>query len=76
MVSVNASGQVYLLEDEIELNNLIEQLAQTTVNGTEDRIYLRADANADYGAVMKVMGVLSKAGYAKIGLITNQEQER
>ncbi len=76
MVSVNASGQVYLLEDEIELNNLIEQLAQTTVNGTDDRIYLRADANADYGDVMKVMGILSKAGYAKIGLITNQEQER
>lgn len=76
MVSVNADGQVYLLEDEIGLNDLIEQLAQTTVNGTEDRIYLRADANADYGAVMKVMGVLSKAGYAKIGLITNQEQER
>ena len=45
------------------------------MNGTEDRIYVRGDTTANYGAVMKVMGVLSGAGYAKIGLITDQEPQ-
>ena len=38
---------------------------QQAVNGTEDRIYVRGDTTANYGAVMKVMGVLSGAGYSR-----------
>lgn len=75
MVSVTPEGQVYLLETRVELENIISQIAEIAANGTEERIYLRADDRADYGTVMKVMGVLSGAGYSKIGLITEQEQE-
>jgi biopolymer transport protein TolR len=40
----------------------------------EDRIFLRGDTTANYGAVMRVMGLLSAAGYSKIGLVTEREQ--
>jgi len=42
-------------------------------NGAEDRIFLRGDTTADYGSVMRVMGILSAAGFSKIGLITERE---
>ncbi|MCB1516953.1 MAG: protein TolR [Hyphomicrobiaceae bacterium] len=69
-ISVNAQGQVYLGEDLVDTANLIEQVASQAVNGTDERIYVRGDASADYGTVMQVMGLLSGAGYNQIGLIT------
>ncbi len=74
MVSLRSNGQIYLGESEVKLENIISQLAEIAENGTDERIYLRADANADYGSIMKVMGLLSGNGYSKIGLITTQEQ--
>ena len=73
-VTVTPEGSIFLLDKPVTLDDLVAQLTLLTPNGTGDRVYLRGDATANYGAVMKVMGVLSKAGYAKIGLITEQEQ--
>lgn len=73
-VTVTPDGQVYLAEDAVPLEELVERIAGLGTNGTEDRIYLRGDAASDYGSVMRVMGILSGAGYSKIGLITEQEQ--
>jgi biopolymer transport protein TolR len=36
---------------------------------------VRGDLAANYGAVMQVMGALSGAGFAKIGLITEQARQ-
>jgi biopolymer transport protein TolR len=73
-VSVTPDGQVFLGDQPVSEDNLVEQVAALAVNGTEDRIYVRGDAGANYGAVMRVMGTLSGAGYSRIGLITDQEQ--
>jgi len=73
-VSVTPNGDVFLMENQIALGELVAQLTEIAVSGTDERIYVRGDAATDYGAVMKVMGVLSGAGYSKIGLITEQEQ--
>ena len=73
-VSVDPEGLIFIGEDETPVpeTDLATQVAALAVNGTEDRIYVRGDTTANYGAVMKVMGILSSAGYAKIGLITQQ----
>lgn len=73
-VSVTPDGQVFLGDQPVGMENLVEQVAAQAVNGTEDRIYVRGDGSASYGTVMQVMGTLSGAGYSKIGLITDQEQ--
>ena len=53
--------------------DLISRVTALAVNGTEDRIFLRGDTSANYGSVMRVMGMLSGAGFSKIGLITEKE---
>ncbi|SFZ83589.1 Cell division and transport-associated protein TolR (TC 2.C.1.2.1) [Devosia enhydra] len=75
-VSVTPDGAVFVGEDPSSLETLVEQVTAVAANGTEDRIYVRGDMTADYGSVMRVMGVLSAAGFARIGLITEQEQAR
>jgi biopolymer transport protein TolR len=74
-ISVTPTGDIYLGDQPVAIDGLVAAVAAAVSNGTDDRIYVRGDTQANYGAVMKVMGVLSAAGYAKIGLITDQAQQ-
>jgi biopolymer transport protein TolR len=75
-VSVNAKGQVYLQNSEIQVDELVpklEAVAQAR-GGTEARIYVRGDKNVDYGTMMRVMGRVSGAGFHRVALVTEFEQ--
>jgi biopolymer transport protein TolR len=37
---------------------------------------VRGDAAVDYGKVMEVMGLLSSAGFKRIGLVTDTEKKK
>jgi biopolymer transport protein TolR len=75
-ISVTPEGQVYLGEDQISLETLLSSVAAAAGDaGTQQRLYIRGDATADYGLIMQVMGDLSRAGYARIGLITQQREQ-
>ena len=69
-VTVQPDGKVYLQETEIELDTLVPKLQAIAKNGFEERIFVRGDKAVDYGKVMRVMGVLNKAGFKRIGLVT------
>jgi biopolymer transport protein TolR len=71
-VSVTPDGQTYIEDEQIPLEDLVARVQALAVNGTEDRVYVRGDTTANYGAVMQVMGALSGGGFSRIGLITEQ----
>ncbi|MDB5614016.1 MAG: tolR [Devosia sp.] len=73
-VGVTPDGAIFIDEDPVSEAQLTAELTARGVNGAEDRIFLRGDTSANYGAVMRVMGLLSAGGYTKIGLITQPEQ--
>ena len=73
-VGVTPEGAVFIDETPVAEADLVAQLNALGVNGAEDRIFLRGDTSANYGAVMRVMGLLSAGGFSKIGLITQPEQ--
>lgn len=75
-ISVNDAGQVFLQETEIPMDEVVAKLTAIAQNGYEERIYVRGDKTADYGAVMQVMGLLSQAGYKKLAMVTLQEQTK
>ena len=77
-ISVNVKGQVYLQETEIGVDELVPKLKAITEarGGADERIYVRGDRQVDYGAVMKVMGRLSAAGFRRVALVTEIEQGR
>lgn len=74
-VSVNAKGVIFLQETEIGLDEVIPKLEAISTTGFSERIYVRGDADADYGTVMKVMARISAAGFKNLGLVTQQEQD-
>ena len=72
-VAVTPEGVIYVDEDVVAETDLVSTVSARAANGTEDRIFLRGDTSANYGSVMRVMGILSAAGFTKIGLITERE---
>jgi biopolymer transport protein TolR len=72
-VAVTPDGTIYVGEDVVAEAELVPAVSALATNGTEDRIFLRGDTTANYGSVMRVMGILSAAGFTKIGLITEKE---
>ncbi|MDF2373432.1 MAG: protein TolR [Rhizobiaceae bacterium] len=74
-VSVRQDGLIFLQETEIPLEEVVAKLQAIATTGYQERIYVRGDRNADYGTVMKVMALISSAGYTNLGLVTLQEQD-
>ena len=69
-VSINAEGKIFLQETEIPLDEIVPKLKAIAANGNEERIFVRGDKTSNYGAIMRVMGAISSAGYRNIGLVT------
>lgn len=70
-ISVDKQGAIFIQDTEVALDELAPRLSAIAANGYEERIYLRADEDADYGAVMKVMARVNSAGFSNIGLVTD-----
>jgi biopolymer transport protein TolR len=75
-LSVNLKGEVFLNDTAIALDDLVPKLKAITDarGGMEERIFVRGDKHVDYGTVMRVMGLLSAAGFHRVALVTEVDQ--
>jgi biopolymer transport protein TolR len=76
-ISVNVSGQVFLQNTEIKVEDLVPKLKaiiDARGGNPDDTIYVRGDKKVDYGTMMRVMGRISGAGYHRVALVTEVEQ--
>ncbi len=73
-ISISSDGQIFIQESEITSEEIIPKLEAIARNGYEERIFVRGDKDADYGEIMRVMGLINAAGYKRIGLVTLEEQ--
>ena len=73
MVTVDTDGKIFIGEDEVPSEQLVERIGAIATNGLDERIYVRGDRTASYGAIMTVMGTINAAGYKRIGLVALQE---
>ena len=69
-ITVQEDGSVFLQDTEVEVDELVAKLLAIGENGYEERVYVRADKDIDYGSVMRVMGTISRAGFSRVGLVT------
>jgi biopolymer transport protein TolR len=78
-ISVNTDGKIYLQNEPIELDDLVTKLKaiiDARHGNPDETIYVRGDRKVDYGTMMRVMGRISGAGYHKVALVTNVEQDQ
>ena len=66
---VDKSGQTFLNDKALKLDELASQLAQTAGQNPDTEVQLRADEAVPYGKVVAVMGVAQKAGLNRIGFV-------
>ncbi|WP_323014183.1 biopolymer transporter ExbD [Devosia sp.] len=74
-ISVTSDGVIAVDKQIVAYEALLDTIAAKAGEGTDERLYIRGDSATAYGQVMKVMGALSAAGYARIGLITEAEAQ-
>jgi biopolymer transport protein TolR len=73
-VSVARDGRIYIQEAEIGLDEVGTKLTAIAKAGAEQTVYVRGDAQANYGALMQVMGKITAAGFQRISLVTDVEE--
>ena len=70
LVVVSADEKVYLGKDEI--TDAIEDRLKNNARLQEEKeLYVQADENVKYGAVLRVMAAARGAGVEKLGMITD-----
>jgi biopolymer transport protein TolR len=70
LVIVTADERVYLGKDEIT-QDLDTKLKTNARLAEEKELYVQADENVKYGAVLRVMAAARAAGVEKLGMITD-----
>ena len=68
---VDKSGQIFLNDKPITIDELKTSLLQTAVKNPDTEVQLRADEAVPYGKVVEVMGAAQKAGLNRIGFVAD-----
>ncbi|AUG52477.1 protein TolR [Thalassospira marina] len=71
VVSLTKDGAVYLMDSEVDRDDLVAKLQAITENKQDTRIFVKGDKAVDYGQVMDLMGRINEAGFAKVALIAD-----
>lgn len=76
-LTVRPDGKIYLQDQstDIPVEELEVKLMAIAKAGKDETIFVRGDRRSSYGELMKVMGRINRAGFRKISLITELEQE-
>lgn len=69
-ISVNKSGQYFLDDRAISKSELESAMREIAKKNPKQQIHLRADVDASYGDVSKVLAMSQRVGLSNIGFIT------
>ena len=70
VLTVEKNQRVYLDKEEVGLARLEERLRVLREASPDVSLYLRADRDVPYGAVVHVMDLIKRAGIVKLGVVT------
>ncbi len=69
-ISLMADGSLFLQDEPIKLALIPAKLLEITSNNLNNKIYVRADKNLDYGRVMEIVKTVSLTGFSQVVLVT------
>ena len=74
-VSIDDHGDIYLMDQKVDIAQLVEQVKAQAKEGVDERVYVRASKLVPYGRVAEVMSDLTAAGFKKVALVTQQDKK-
>jgi biopolymer transport protein TolR len=71
-VAIDGQGQIFLQDAKVTADELMAKLQAVTATrgGFAAPIYFKADKALNYGMIMRLLGRLNSAGYARVELVT------
>ncbi len=75
-VSVKKDGRVFIQDTETKVDAVVAKLKAISGNNADLRVFVRGDAEVNYGRIMEVMGVINSAGFGRVALIARQPDSR
>ena len=76
VVTVSAGGEISLGKIKVNKDQLYRQLNRLPAEKKQQPLYLRADKNVPYGVVVTAMADIKRAGFEKLGMITQPSEEK
>ena len=70
VITVTRSQEVFVEKERVDIARLGGVLGSIRKSKPQVNVYLRADKNAPYGAVVQVMDTVKRAGIDKLGMVT------
>jgi biopolymer transport protein TolR len=73
-VAVDDSGAIFLMDQQVQVEQLADRLQAAAKDGFDERIYVRGSSQVSYGRVAEVMSIITTAGYKKVALVTEPKK--
>ncbi|HZO81354.1 MAG TPA: protein TolR [Candidatus Binataceae bacterium] len=70
VVSITRSQDVYLNDARLTLDQLTEKLQAISGERPDRQVFVRADEDVPYGAVIRTMAAIRAAGIENVGMVT------
>jgi biopolymer transport protein TolR len=70
VITVTRAQEVFVEKERVDVAKLGGILSAIKKRKPQVNVYLRADRNAPYGAVVRVMDVVKRAGIDRLGMVT------
>ena len=74
VLTVTRAQELFVEKERVDISKLKDVLEAIRKSKPQINIYLRADRDAPYGAVVQVMDVVKRAGIDKLGMVTEPAQ--
>ena len=74
-IAVDDKGQVFLMDQPVAVEELVDKLKAVAKAGFDERVYVRGAKAVSYGRVAEVMSIVTSAGFKKVALVTEQDKK-
>ena len=71
-LTIDTKGNIYHNKQKIKLNKIVQYLKDNALS-LNTKIFVKGDKKISYGAVMRLIAEINKAGYSKVALITSKK---
>ena len=75
-VAVDDKGAIFVMDEPVETDQLLDKLSGLAKGGFDERIYVRGAKAVNYGRIAEIMSLITAAGYKKVALVTEQEPKK
>ena len=76
VISLDKDGRIFLQETELKADEIVPKLVAISQRGYDKPIFFRGDWRTNYATLMKVMGLVSDAGFKRFTFVSSSEEAR